>query len=79
MSCVVRCVTSNHSGLCEQVDTHGARPTVVPRAPFSHASSAAEVRQAFFDFCFGEVPKKEVGLRLAREGFSEENAVIEAA
>jgi hypothetical protein len=38
------------------------------------ASSAADVRQAFFDFCGGEVPKKEVGLRLARKGFAEENA-----
>jgi hypothetical protein len=36
------------------------------------ASSAADVRQAFFDFCGGEVPKKEVGLRLARKGFAEE-------
>ena len=38
------------------------------------ASSAADVRQAFFEFCCGEVPKKEVGLRLARKGFAEENA-----
>ena len=38
------------------------------------ASSAAEVRQAFFDSCAGSVPKKEVGLRLARKGFAEESA-----
>jgi hypothetical protein len=37
------------------------------------ASSAADVRQAFFDFCCGEVPKKEVGLRLARKGFAEDS------
>ena len=36
------------------------------------ASSAAELRQAFFDFCCGEVPKKEVELRLARKGFAED-------
>ena len=36
------------------------------------ASSAAEIRQAFFEFCGGEVPKKEVALRLARKGFAEE-------
>ena len=38
------------------------------------ASSAPQVRQAFFDFCSGSVPKKEVGLRLARKGFAEESA-----
>ena len=38
------------------------------------AASAAEVRQAFFDSCAGSVPKKEVGLRLARKGFAEESA-----
>ena len=36
------------------------------------ASSATEIRQAFFDFCGGEVPKKEVGLRLTRKGFAED-------
>jgi hypothetical protein len=36
------------------------------------ASSAAEVREAFFHFCGGSVPKREVGLKLARKGFSEE-------
>ena len=45
-----------------------------PAARPNLASSAADVRQAFFDFCCGEVPKKEVGLRLARKGFAEENA-----
>ena len=38
------------------------------------ASSAAEIRQAFFESCAGSVPKKEVGLRLARKGFAEESA-----
>ena len=38
------------------------------------AASAAEVRQAFFDSCAGSVPKKEVGLRLARKGFAEESS-----
>ena len=37
------------------------------------ASSAAEVREAFFAYCGGEVPKKEVGLRLTRKGFMEDN------
>ena len=36
--------------------------------------SAAEIRQAFFDSCAGSVPKKEVGLRLARKGFAEESS-----
>ena len=45
-----------------------------PAAKPKDASSAADIRQAFFDFCCGEVPKKEVGLRLARKGFAEENA-----
>ena len=38
----------------------------------SGASSAADVRHAFFEFC-PEVPKKEVGLRLARKGFQEDS------
>jgi hypothetical protein len=42
------------------------------------ASSAAEIRQAFFDYCCGEVPKKEVGLRLARKGFAEETVHYKA-
>ena len=50
------------------------RDRLVPASKPRDASSAAEVRQAFFDFCYGEVPKKEVGLRLARKGFAEENA-----
>ena len=45
-----------------------------PAASARDASSAAEVRQAFFDSCAGSVPKKEVGLRLARRGFAEESS-----
>ena len=45
-----------------------------PAASARDATSAAEVRQAFFDSCAGSVPKKEVGLRLARKGFAEESA-----
>ena len=37
------------------------------------ASSAAEIRDAFFNFCDGAVPKREVGLKLAGKGFSEEH------
>ena len=56
-----------------------SRPTFVqtylrPAPSARDASSAAEVRQAFFDFCSGGVPKKEVGLRLARKGFAEESS-----
>ena len=51
------------------------RPGCLRPAPSARdASSAAEVRQAFFDFCAGCVPRKEVGLRLARKGFSEESS-----
>jgi hypothetical protein len=35
------------------------------------ASTAADVREAFFEFCAGSVPKKEVGLRMSRKGFAE--------
>ncbi len=49
---------------------HASAPPPAPAMP----SSAAEVRQAFFDSCAGSVPKKEVGLRLARKGFAEESA-----
>ena len=38
------------------------------------ASTAAEIREAFFDFCGGSVPKREIGLKLAGKGFSEEYA-----
>ena len=48
------------------------RERLEPAEKPSAASSAAEIRQAFFEFCGGEVPKKEVGLRLARKGFAEE-------
>jgi len=44
-----------------------------PASRTKDASSAAEIRQAFFDYCCGEVPKKEVGLRLARKGFAEDS------
>ena len=54
--------------------TEFVRKRLVPVKKPKDASSAAEVRQAFFDFCYGDVPKKEVGLRLARKGFAEENA-----
>ena len=40
------------------------------------ASSAAEVRQAFYQFCGGSVPRKEVGLRMARRGFAEESVNV---
>ena len=33
---------------------------------------ASEIREAFFQYAGGSVPKKEVGLRLARKGFAEE-------
>jgi hypothetical protein len=33
------------------------------------ASTAAEIREAFFEFCGGTVPKREVGLKLAGKGF----------
>ena len=33
------------------------------------ASSAAEIREAFFNFCHGSVPKREIGLKLAGKGF----------
>ena len=36
------------------------------------ASTAAEVREAFFQFCAGGVPKQEVKLRMSRKGMSEE-------
>ena len=38
----------------------------------SEATSATEIRVAFFNYCGGGVPKKEIGLRLARKGFAEE-------
>ena len=43
-----------------------------PAANAREANSAAEVRDAFFQYAGGSVPKKEVGLRLARKGFAEE-------
>ena len=38
------------------------------------ASTAAEIREAFFNFCSGSVAKREVGLKLAGKGSSEEYA-----
>eukprot|EP00969_Alexandrium_andersonii_P210587 9302380-Alexandrium_andersonii.AAC.1 len=49
-----------------------ARERLRPAANAREASSAAEVREAFFQYAGGSVPKKEVGLRLARKGFAEE-------
>eukprot|EP00973_Karenia_brevis_P017715 2433692-Karenia_brevis.AAC.1 len=40
------------------------------------ASTAAEIREAFFQFCAGSVPKKEVGLRMSRKGFAEVSAHV---
>jgi hypothetical protein len=37
------------------------------------ASTAAEIREAFCEFC-SSIPKREVGLKLAGKGFSEEYA-----
>ena len=48
------------------------RDRLEPTGHARDASSAAEIRTAFHEFCAGEVPKKEVGLRLARKGFAEE-------
>ena len=45
-----------------------------PAASARDASSAADIRLAFFESCAGSVPRKEVGLRLARKGFAEESA-----
>eukprot|EP00969_Alexandrium_andersonii_P336238 14862492-Alexandrium_andersonii.AAC.1 len=50
------------------------RDRLRPAANAREASSAAEVRDAFFQYVGGSVPKKEVGLRLARKGFAEETA-----
>ena len=36
------------------------------------ASTAAEIREAFFEFCGGSVPKREIGLKLAGKGLSED-------
>ena len=38
----------------------------------TEASTAAEVRRAFDAYNNGGVPKKEIGLRMARKGFKEE-------
>ena len=38
----------------------------------TEASTAAEVRRAFVAYSYGSVPKREIGLRMARKGFKEE-------
>ena len=38
----------------------------------TEASTAAEVRQAFDAYSYGSVPKREIGLRMARKGFKED-------
>ena len=48
-------------------------PTI-PDNPRQSQRPPADIRQAFFDSCAGSVPKKEVGLRLARKGFAEESS-----
>ena len=50
----------------------GLRPSEHAR----EASTAAEVREAFFQFCAGGVPKKEVKLRMSRKGFAEESVHV---
>ena len=59
-------------------DTPRQSPTIPDNsdnaASARDASSAADIRQAFFESCAGSVPKKEVGLRLARKGFAEESS-----
>ena len=45
-----------------------------PVSKAGEASTAAEVREAFFQYAC--VPKKEVGLKLARKGFAEETASL---
>jgi hypothetical protein len=42
------------------------------------ASTAAEIREAFFNFCGGSIPKREVGLKLAGKGFSEEYSQLKS-
>ncbi len=44
-----------------------------PARSGSDASSAVDVRHAFFAHTNGAVPNKEVGLRLSRKGFAEES------
>ena len=77
-------VTPVPTDVSDAVEEELEEPWMLRLAEFTHerlepaskpsvASSAAEVRQAFFEFCGGEVPKKEVGLRLARKGFAEES------
>ena len=50
------------------------RPTEIAK----EASTATEVREAFFQFCAGSVPKKEVGLRMSRKGFAEDTVNLRA-
>ena len=48
------------------------RDRLVPATKPADATSAAEVRGAFYEHCHGQVAKKEVGLRMARKGFAED-------
>ena len=64
-----------------------ARRTRILDLPFNFVETpqaaneraAAEVREACFAYCGGEVPKKEVGLRLTRKGFMEDMVNYSAA
>ena len=59
---------------CARPAERGRPGCLRPAASARDASSAADIRLAFFESCAGCVPKKEVGLRLARKGFAEESA-----
>ena len=50
------------------------RDSLMPASKAADASSAAEIREAFFNHCHGQVAKKEIGLRMARKGFAEDIA-----
>ena len=63
-------ILRNHGWLCWR----NSCGTVyrLPLAKPADASSAADVRGAFYEHCHGQVAKKEVGLRMARKGFAED-------
>ena len=50
------------------------RDSLMPASKAADASSAAEIREAFLNHCYGQVAKKEIGLRMARKGFAEDIA-----
>ena len=50
------------------------RDSLMPASKAADASSAADIRTAFYDHCYGQVAKKEVGLRMARKGFADDIA-----